>query len=109
MNELSLKTTTDIVKAILIKHEECRNNDNLLYYHVLKHVGDRNNIDIESMSIPTFLLHIKDYGFPGFETVRRSRQKLQVEYPELSANYTVSVYRKMKEQEYRDYARSVVD
>lgn len=107
MNELSLKTTTDIVKAILIKNKDCRNNDNLLYYMVLKHVGKQNNIDIESMKMPTFLLRMKDYGFPGFETVRRSRQKLQAAYPELAANDTVSGYRAMKEEEYRDYARKV--
>lgn len=107
MNELSLKRTTDIVKKLLIDKPECRNSDNILYYNVLKYVGQKNGVDIEKMSIPTFLLRMKDYGFPGFETVRRSRQKMQADFPELSATDEVEGYRNLKEQEYRNYAREV--
>lgn len=104
---LSLKTTTGIVKMILKDNPDTRNSDNLLYYHVLKHVGNLHGIDIEKMSVPIFLLKMKDYGLPPFESVRRARQKIQASYPELSAKTDVESYRQLNEQEYRDYARKV--
>ena len=106
---LSLKTTTGIVKMILKDNPDTRNSDNLLYYHVLKHVGNRHGIDIEKMSVPTFLLKMKDYGLPPFESVRRARQKIQAAHPELAASDEVEAYRSLNEQEYRDYARKVVE
>ena len=84
----NLKTTTDLVKDILERVPEARNSDNVLYYHVLSVIGKRNNIDIESMTIPRFFMNLKKYGFPQFESVRRARQKLQSFHPELCANET---------------------
>lgn len=103
----NLNSITRIVKTILQTYPDTRNSDNLLYYHVLKVVGDKNKVDIETMSIPTFLLKMKDYGLPPFESVRRARQKIQASYPELSAKSDVEAYRQLNEQEYRDYARKV--
>ena len=48
---------------------------------------------------------MKDYGFPGFETVRRSRQKLQATFPELAGDADVEGMRRVNEETFRDYAR----
>jgi hypothetical protein len=51
---------------------------------------------------------MKDYQFPAFETVRRTRQKLQAEFPELSGNREVQEHREANEAVFRDYARGSV-
>ena len=104
-----LKTTTEIVWDILRRCPEARNSDNVLYYHVLSEVGKSNGIDIEHMSIPTFFLNLKKYGFPQFESVRRTRQKIQRSYPELAACDDVNRFRSENEQKYRDYSRKGVN
>ena len=101
----NLNSITRIVKTILQTYPDTRNSDNLLYYHVLKVAGDKNKVDIETMSIPTFLLKMKEYGLPPFESVRRARQKIQAAHPELSAKADVEAYRTLNEQAYREYAR----
>lgn len=103
-----LKTTTDFVKGILQRCPEARCSDNILYYYVCGIVGKEKGINIEMMSMPTFLLNAKKLGFPQFESVRRTRQKLQAEFPELAANTSVEAGRMLNEEVFKDYARSVV-
>lgn len=103
-----LKNTTELVKSVLKMHPEARNSDNVLYYTICKIISRRNGIDIDSMSMPRFFLHMKDFGFPAFETVRRTRQKIQAEYPELAGNDRVEAQRMLNEQTFRDYARGTV-
>ena len=101
-----LTTTQDMVKQVLEQSKDARNSDNYLYYRILKMVGMQHNIDIEKMSVPHFFLHMKEYGcFPAFETVRRTRQKIQAEHPELAGNSTVEGQRMMNEEVFREYAR----
>lgn len=102
MNDL--KTTTAIVRAILEQDEQCRNSDSFLYLKVLSVLGDKQGIDIDSMSVPYFLLNMQGTAFPGFETVRRSRQKIQQHHPELSACKVVERFRAENEREFRAYA-----
>lgn len=101
--------TTKLVKSILEKDEKARNSDNYLYYRILATVAKEKEIDIDSISIPKFLLDMSDLGFPPFETVRRTRQKLQETYPELAAREDVQIARADLEQDYREYARAVVE
>lgn len=103
-----LKTTTDMVKHILETVPMARNSDNHLYYWVCAMIGKQNGVDIHKMSMPMFLLHLKEYGFPQFESVRRTRQKIQAEYPELAANDRVEGQRMLNEEVFRDYARGIV-
>lgn len=103
-----LKTTTDMVKHILETVPMARNSDNHLYYWVCAMIGKQNGVDIHKMSMPMFLLHLKEYGFPQFESVRRARQKLQAEYPELAGTSTVEGQRMLNEEVFRDYARGIV-
>ena len=103
-----LRTTTELVKQILEAQPRARSSDNFLYYWVCYIVGKRNGIDIDRMSMPKFFLHLSEYGFPAFETVRRTRQKLQATYPELAGDSTVEGQRKLNEEVFRDYARGGV-
>lgn len=105
---IEFKNTTELVKAILEQDEQCRNSDSFLYLKVLTVIGERKGIDIESMPITHFLLHLHGAGVPGFETVRRTRQKLQATYPELAACDRVAAYRAENEREYREFARGEV-
>ena len=55
---------------------------------------------------PVFLLNMKHYGLPGFETVRRSRQKVQADNPDLAGNAAVRRKRAKQEAVYREFAAS---
>lgn len=103
-----LKTTTDIVKAILQGHEKARNSDDYLYYLVCHIFGRENGYDVEHMSLGYFLVNRSKMEMPAFETVRRARQKLQQKYPELCGNDKVTGQRKLNEELYREYARGGV-
>lgn len=104
-----LKTTTKLVKAILENDEKARNSDNILYLKVLGAVCDKKQIDIVNLTVPSLLLLGRDLGLPCFETVRRTRQKIQAEFPELSANRDVKAYREANEAAYREFARGVTN
>lgn len=106
MNEL--KTTTKLVKAILEQDEQARNSDSFLYLKVIEHISARKGILLTYMTVAQFLLNMKRFGFPGFETVRRTRQKIQEHHPELAACRKVEEMRMENEKEYRDYARGEV-
>lgn len=103
-----LRTTTELVKQILEEQPKARNSDNFLYYLVCTVVGERKGIDVEDMSMTTFLLCLNEYGFPAFETVRRTRQKLQATYPELAADSDVECQRMLNEEVFREYAKGAV-
>lgn len=98
-----IKKTQDIVRMMLVKHPETRNSDHLLYAEVCKFV----NPEVEHWCFCDALKYMKDLGLPAFETVRRTRQKLQAAFPELAACDEVQGFRMAKEEEFRDYARSI--
>lgn len=102
MNDL--KTTTKLVKAILEEDKQSRNSDNFLYLKVIEHVADQKGINLYGISIPMFLISMKENGFPPFESVRRTRQKIQAAFPELTACDDVEAMRAAQEYEYRAYA-----
>ena len=54
------------------------------------------------------MAHRKELGLPVFESVRRSRQKVQAAHPELAACDEVAAFRDENEQKYRAYARGGV-
>ena len=72
-----LKTVSALVKQILEKNVEARNSDNILYLEVLRYYSSEKSIDLHHLSVPDFLMKLEQKGFPAFETVRRSRQKVQ--------------------------------
>lgn len=103
-----LKNTTALVKAILEEDQKARNSDSHLYLKVIEHIADQKGYDIWNFKVPYFLEYMTVYGFPPFESVRRSRQKLQAEYPELSANRKVAEQRAENEEAFRQFAREGV-
>lgn len=105
MNEL--QTTTKLVKAILEEDKQSRNSDSHLYLKVLEVIAERHGYNMKKMSVYEFLEYrASDYPFfPGFETVRRSRQKIQQHHPELAACDKVKGMRMIQESEFRSYAR----
>lgn len=99
-----IESVAETVKVILESNPESRDNDNILYYKVLKIHGDINGIDIDSMSIPVFLFKMREYGFPPFETVRRARQKIQHGHPDLASSKYIQKIRKQEEDVYFNYS-----
>lgn len=100
-----IKNTNDLVLEILKQSPKARNSDNYLYYSVIAIIGKRNGIDIEQMSVPHYLLHLKEYGFPAFETVRRTRQKIQATHPGLAGEDAIEKQRTANEAVFRGYAK----
>lgn len=104
----NLKNVTRLVRTILAEDEKSRNSDHYLYYKVILNYGAIFGMDMNRISITEFLLMRGDWGIPGFETVRRTRQKVQQHFPELRAKEEVAEMRLMRECEFEDYARGVV-
>lgn len=102
-----LKYISDVVKVILKANERARNSDSFLYLRVLEYYGCLNGIDVKSLTVPAFLMNMEDYGLPKFESVRRTRQKAQAQYPELAACDRVKDGRMAIEREYRAFAVEV--
>lgn len=103
-----LRNTTALVKSILEEDQQARNSDSFLYFQVLKRLGKDKNLDLDYVSVTVFLLNMAEWGFPPFESVRRARQKLQAEFPELSANEKVAEQRAENEEVFRQFAREGV-
>ena len=101
----NLKNTTELVKAILKKDKQARNSDSYLYWKVISHRADQIGVNLHGLSVPTFLLNGAEMGFVGFETVRRTRQKVQQHHPELCACESVEGFRAENEMEFRAFAR----
>ena len=106
---VDLKTTTSIVKLILENNEMARNSDSYLYLRVLDHWGKQHDIDATQWTVSSFLMNMSDYGFPPFESVRRTRQKIQQTYPHLAACKKVEEQRMVNEGKYRAYAQGVTN
>lgn len=93
-----LYVVKDLVATILDEMPQTRDDDDLLYLEVIK----RSGMDT-GCSIHHFFINRKNHNIPAFESVRRSRQKVQAEYPELKGNRVED--RKEAEQAYYDFAR----
>lgn len=101
-----LKTTKALVQAILEKDHMARNSDNYLYSKVIQHFDEEYNTDILNMPVHSFLIMGCDnVPVPPFESVRRSRQKVQAECPWLAASEDVAEFRFENEKEFREFAR----
>ncbi|WP_458398560.1 hypothetical protein [Anaerotignum sp.] len=107
MNDLN--TTTKLVKYILENNQQTRNSDSFLYLKVLEHVANQKGIHLNGLTVPDFLTSMNVFGFPGFETVRRTRQKIQAECPDLAACDKVQAMRIENEQAFKAYALGVLD
>lgn len=103
MNEI--KNTAKLVKKALINHPEARNSDNYLYYVICHDLLAEIGLNIDKISLSQSLLYRKEYNLPPFETVRRTRQKVQEHHPELCGTDEVEEARSYNEDAFREYAK----
>ena len=96
-----MKQISKLVKQILTEDTTARNSDTFLYLQVCHHL----NPSALEQPFWKVLSSLKHHNLPPFETVRRTRQKIQAECPELSGVDEVEVARAELETEYRDFAR----
>jgi hypothetical protein len=102
----SLKTTKALVKHILETDKRARNSDSYLYLKVIKHYDTVHDTDFCRMTVADFLLGGSAVDVPPFESVRRTRQKVQEECPHLSAYGDIEMLRELNEEAYREFART---
>lgn len=84
---------------------KARNSDNYLYYMVCKAIMQAGGVNIDNISFKDGLLHRDRYNLPNYETVRRTRQKIQQENPMLAATDEVAAERAIREEAFREFAR----
>ena len=95
-----LETTEKLVKRILIEYPMARSSDSYLYIRVVKALCP------EALNKPfsEVMFNLKELGLPCFETVRRSRQKIQNENPILKANERCRI----TETEMKKYTKNIL-
>ena len=103
---MKLKNTKALVKSILETDQRARNSDNYLYLRVLNTISAMNGADYADIPVAEFLMNMDRLNVPPFESVRRSRQKVQEEFPHLAACDEVQGFRAENEREYRAFAIS---
>ena len=108
MTKQKLKSTEALVKGILEQDEKARSSDNYLYLKVCEYISHEVGHFLRQFEVPYFLMNMKELGYPPFETVRRARQKLQRNFPELRANKEVAGQREENEQAFREFAKEGV-
>lgn len=100
-----LDTTTKLVRQVLETVPSTRGSDNLLYLEVIKIVSRETGIDYMKLPLDKFWMKLASSEIPPIKTVERCRRRLQAKYPDLCANDTVTEFRSLEEQRYREYAR----
>lgn len=95
-----VKKVEPVVLEVLKENVDARGDDFILVYEVYKKI----NPNVELYSFQRVMLEHKSLGLPYFESVRRTRPKLQNKYPELLPPQPVVEARKSEEADYRDYA-----
>lgn len=101
----NIRNTAVLVKEALIHNPKTRNSDNYLYFVICKAKLAGQGIDISKVNLSDALLNRESLGLPQFETVRRTRQKIQADNPELKGTSEVEAMRAIKEEAFRDFAR----
>ena len=99
---MNLYNLEDLVKFVLEEYPDTRTNNDILIFRVYKEIN-------EDAMIRELFLHImmnrREYGFPPFESVLRTRRKVFEKNPHLKPK-RITKLRKEKEQEFREYATS---
>lgn len=99
----NIKRTSDLVKAILEEEPKARDSFPYLYYMVCL----AKNPKVLGMPFAQVIMNLNSLNLPPFESVRRSRQKLQSAYPELASSDEVEAQKAVNEAIVKDYARAV--
>ncbi len=97
----NLKTIEGKVKVILQKNEDARNDDMMLYLALCNlYLEDAGN-----MPLAQIMTKHKELGLPSFESVGRTRRKLQERHPELLGSVRKQKIRAAGEKAYCKYAK----
>lgn len=104
-----IKTTERLVYKILEEKEATRNSDNVLLYEVYSHILHTKGNNIDNLGFKNVILSLRELGLPHFETVRRSRQKIQHNHPELRCSALVAENRSTMQDAFTEYAVEGVD
>lgn len=100
--EKELNQTLVLVKDILKHYPYARDSDMYLYSIIVR----RLNPGAATMPFENVILNLDDLGLPCFETVRRTRQKVQAEHPDLKGSEKVRSLRSINEEVHKEFARS---
>lgn len=93
----------NIVREILEENPKARESDNILFAEVLSRRPTSLSPEIERAVIKAFFDGV---GGINYDSVRRSRQKLQQLNPELQPSESVQERRKAREAEIKDELRN---
>ncbi len=93
---MKFKNTDKLILSVLETVPATRNSDALLYLEVIERIGRGNS----HKPIDEILLGLEELGLPCFETVRRTRQKIQADRDDLRAVGKVQDYRAEREMEF---------
>lgn len=96
-----LKRVEPVVKEVLEQNEESRSDDFLLITEVYYKLKP----ECIEMPFSVVMLGHKYLNLPYFESIRRTRQKLQAKYKELRPSEKVQEARTNKQSEYIEYSR----
>ena len=97
----NLKTIEGKVRAVLQENEDARNDDMVLYLALCNlYLKDAGTIPLAEI-----MTQHKELGLPSFESVGRTRRKLQEKHPELLGSTRVRRLRAKGEKAYRRYAK----
>ena len=105
MTKEKLKSMEALVKEILESDPTTRNDDDYLYTKVCDCISFENGCSLSLFDSRYFLMNRRRLGFPPFETVRRSRQKVQRAFPALRASKNVEKQRAVNEKIYKEYVQ----
>jgi hypothetical protein len=87
---LQISKISDLVRALLKRREDYRDNDNLLITNIWALELKRMGLDPDTISAKDFLVFYREGNLTSAETIRRSRQKLQEHEPDLRGNSYVA-------------------
>ena len=90
---MAKKDITEIVRKVLTDHKDARDSDFRAIGWVIKLVRP----DVMQMSFADALWKYKELNLPSVETIRRTRQKLQADNPELRGEAYVKRINKQKD------------
>lgn len=74
-----MKDLNDLIKKILTEHKEARDDD----FKVIGYVVKALNPEAMQLTFGQALWNHNKLDLPSFETIRRTRQKIQHDHPEL--------------------------
>lgn len=93
-----MKDLKEQVEYILYTCPQSRNDDFILINEVYK----RYYFNTKIISFDSMLNNHRNYKLPSFESITRTRRKVQAEKEELTACDIIKIAREKKEKEYRE-------